>query len=247
MDCQENGMFYQVQKNGDWISSNSDMYNDFLGIGSEGGFLGYKKVIHPKGKKPSTKQVKLQTPHNFLGIGTEGGFLGLRKVLYPKTYKMRFNRKLNLTPIQSKGLKPLSVGYGTPSRVTTTFGTTRVPSGLNALPQEDRQDVQKTSFLSTLFGGQLDNLLNSAPIPNFNETTPTKKPTTQKSTQDTTQQDTTQDTKDYSLENAQKKLKQLEDDGKPKVPKDNTLLIVGLAGMSILLISGFAYMSSKGK
>jgi hypothetical protein len=241
MDCQENGMFYQVQKNGDWISSNSDMYNDFLGIGSEGGFLGYKKVIHPKGKKTtSTKQVKVKTPHNFLGIGSEGGFLGLRKVLYPKTYKMRYNRKLNLTPIQSKGLKPLSVGYGTPSRVTTTFGTTRVPSGLNALPQEDRQDVQKTSFLSTLFGGQLDNLLNSAPIPNFNVPTPT--PTQQ--TKETSSNEAKVVTKDYNLEDARAKLKQLEEDGKGK---DKTLLYVGLASVGVLLIGGFAYMSSKGK
>ena len=203
MDCNENGMFYQVQKNGDWISSNSDMYNDFL------------------------------------GIGTEKGFLGLRKVLYPKSYQMRYGRKQKIEPIKSIGLKPLKVDYGTPSRVTTTFGTQKVPSGLGALPKEDREDVQKTSFLSTLFGGQLDSLLNSAPIPNFNEPTPpTKKESTKTNILD--------QNKDYNLEDARAKLKQLEEDGKPKIPKNNTLLYVGLAGAGILLISGFAYMSSKG-
>lgn len=203
MDCNENGMFYQVQKNGDWISSNSDMYNDFL------------------------------------GIGTEKGFLGLRKVLYPQSYQMRYGRKQKIEPIKSIGLKPLKIDYGTPTPyIPKTFNTKKVPTGLDALPKEDREDVQKTAFLSTLFGGQLDNLLNSAPIPNFNEPKPKKSTTTQDLTK--------QDTKDYNLEDARAKLKQLEDDGKPKIPKNNTLLYVGLAGAGILLISGFAYMSSKG-
>jgi hypothetical protein len=244
MDCQENGMFYQVQKNGDWISSNSDMYNDFLGIGSEGGFLGYKKVIHPKGKKTtSTKQVKVKTPHNFLGIGTEGGFLGLRKVLYPKSYQMRYGRKQKIEPIKSIGLKPLKVDYGTPTPYTPkTFNLIKVPTGLNAIPKEDREDVQKTSFLSTLFGGQLDNLLNSAPIPNFNEPKTTPKPTQE--TKETSSNETKVVTKDYNLEDARAKLKQLEEDGKDK---NKTLLYVGLASVGVLLIGGFAYMSSKGK
>jgi hypothetical protein len=203
MDCNENGMFYQVQKNGDWISSNSDMYNDFL------------------------------------GIGTEKGFLGLRKVLYPQSYQMRYGRKQKIEPIKSIGLKPLKIDYGTPTRVTTTFGTKKVPSGLGALPKEDREDVQKTSFLSTLFGGQIDELLMSKPIPNFNEPADTTK-------RQTTRRTSLDETKDYNLEDARAKLKKLEEDGKPKIPKNNTLLYVGLAGAGILLISGFAYMSSKG-
>ena len=31
------------------------------------------------------------------------------------------------------------------------------------------------------------------------------------------------------------------------VPKDNTILYVGLAGAGVLLITGFVYMASKGK
>ncbi len=154
MDCNENGMFYQVQKNGDWISSNSDMYNDFL------------------------------------GIGTEKGFLGLRKVLYPQSYQMRYGRKQKIEPIKSIGLKPLKIDYGTPTRVTTTFGTKKVPTGLDALPKEDREDVQKTSFLSTLFGGQIDELLMSKPIPNFNEPADTTK-------RQTTRRTSLDETKDY--------------------------------------------------
>ena len=246
MDCQENGMFYQVQKNGDWISSNSDMYNDFLGIGSQNGFLGYKKVIHPKtkNKKATTKQVKVKVNHNFLGIGSENGFLGLRKLFYPKSYKMRFGQKQKIEPIKSIGLKPLSVDYGTPTRTTTTFGTTRVPSGINAIPKEDRQDVQKTSFLSTLFGGQLDNLLNSQPIPNFNAPTPTTTTTTRAITHGGANVEDTS-VEDPRVQEARQKLAQLQEDGKPKV--SNTMLYVGLGMAGVLLIGGFAYMSSKGK
>ena len=205
MDCQEKEMFYEVQKNGDWINTNSDMYNDFL------------------------------------GSGTEKGFLGLRKLFYPKSYQMRYGKKQKIEPIKSIGYKPLTVNYGTPTRVTTTFGSTKVPSGINAIPKEDREDVLKTSFLSTLFGGQLDNLLNSQPIPNFNA------PTQQKSNQEVATSRTSQDlgVEDPRVQEARIKLAKLQEDGKPKV--SNTMLYVGLGMAGVLLIGGFAYMSSKGK
>ena len=47
---------------------------------------------------------------------------------------------------------------------------------------------------------------------------------------------TTADSKGYS-----------QDPRGANVPKDNTMLYVGLAGAGILLISGIAYMASKGK
>jgi hypothetical protein len=161
---------------------------------------------------------------NLLGIGKPQGFLGLKKLFNTKGYQtamfqqMQSNR-VELTPIQSIGYKPLSVEYGTPTRTTISPLTTKPTSSIN------------TSDL-------LKNLLDTAIVIGKNKAQ-------QASTQPTPTADTTPtqpvvgattDSKGYS-----------QDPRGANLPKDNTMLYVGLAGAGILLISGFAYMASKGK
>jgi len=160
--------------------------------------------------------------NNFLGIGKPQGFLGLKKLFNTQGYQqamfqqMQSNR-VELTPIQSIGYKPLSVDYGTPTRSTSTL-TNTATSSIN------------TSDL-------LKNLLDTAIVIGKNKAQ-------QASTKPTPTADTnptqpvvgaTTDAKGYSK------------DPRENLPKDNTMLYVGLAGAGILLISGFAYMASKGK
>lgn len=161
---------------------------------------------------------------NLLGIGKPQGFLGLKKLFNTKGYQsamfqqMQSNR-VELTPIQGIGIKPLSVEYGTPQRV-------EIPTTFKPIP---------TSQLDTrsLFKDVLDTAIVIA-----------KNKAQQGSKQETTTDDTTPtqpvvgsttDSKGYSK------------DPRENLPKDNTMLYVGIAGAGILLISGIAFMASKGK
>ena len=160
--------------------------------------------------------------NNFLGIGKPQGFLGLKKLFNTQGYQqamfqqMQSNR-VELTPIQSIGYKPLSVDYGTPTRSTSTL--TNTPTS--------QIDTSK------LFGNLLDTAIVIAK--NKAQQTSTQPTPTADSTPSQPVVGATTDAKGYSQ------------DPRENLPKDNTMLYVGLAGAGILLISGFAYMASKGK
>jgi hypothetical protein len=164
--------------------------------------------------------------NEFLGIGKPEGFLGLKKLFNTKGYQTAmFNQiqssRIELTPIQSICIKPLSIDYGTPTRYTPTTFTPTATSGIN------------TSDL-------LKNLLDTAIVIGKNKAQQgtTKTETKEETTTTTTQPvvGTTTDDKGYS-----------KDPRGNNVKPDNTMLYVGLAGAGILLIGGFAYMASKGK
>jgi hypothetical protein len=163
---------------------------------------------------------------NLLGIGKPQGFLGLKKLFNTKGYQtamfqqMQSNR-VELTPIQSIGYKPLSVEYGTPTRTTISPLTTKPTSSIN------------TSDL-------LKNLLDTAIVIGKNKAQQgtTKTETKEETTTTTTQPvvGSTTDDKGYS-----------KDPRGNDVKPDRTMLYVGIAGAGILLISGIAFMASKGK
>ena len=166
--------------------------------------------------------------NEFLGIGKPQGFLGFKKLFNTKGYQTAMfkqiqSSRVELTPIQSIGIKPLSIDYGTPTPYTPTSFTPTSTSGIN------------TSDL-------LKNLLDTAIVIGKNKAQQGTPKTETK--EETTTNETKVVTKDYNLEDARAKLKQLEEDGKGK---NKTLLYVGLASVGVLLIGGFAYMSSKGK
>lgn len=167
---------------------------------------------------------KNDTEYNeFLGIGKPQGFLGLKKLFNTQGYQTAMQKqiqssRIELTPIKSVGIKPLSVEYGTPTRTTTSPLVTTPTSQIDT---------------SKLFGDLLDTAIVIA-----------KNKAQQGSTQQTTTADTTPtqpvvgattDSKGYSK------------DPRENLPKDNTMLYVGIAGAGILLISGIAFMASKGK
>jgi hypothetical protein len=163
---------------------------------------------------------------NLLGIGKPQGFLGLKKLFNTKGYQTAmFNQiqssRIELTPIESKGIKPLTIDYGTPTRYTPTTFTPTPTSGIN------------TSDL-------LKNLLDTAIVIGKNKAQQgTKKTETKEETTTTTTQPvvgTTTDDKGYS-----------KDPRGNNVKPDNTMLYVGIAGAGILLIGGIAFMASKGK
>jgi hypothetical protein len=161
--------------------------------------------------------------NEFLGIGKPQGFLGLKKLFNTQGYqdamlKQMQSNRIELTPIQSIGLKPLSIDYGTPTPYT--------PKTFTPVPIDT----------SKLFNEVLDTAIVIAK--NKAQKGTTKTETKEETTTTTTQPvvGTTTDDKGYS-----------KDPRGNNVKPDNTMLYIGLAGAGILLISGFAYMASKGK
>ena len=163
--------------------------------------------------------------NNFLGIGKPQGFLGLKKLFNTQGYQqamfqqMQSNR-VELTPIQGIGLKPLSIDYGTPTRSTASVNPTKSLNTSNVL-----KDLLDTAVMYGKSQAEKQMAQQSATQP-----TPTPETPTQPVVGATT------DAQGYS-----------KDPRGANVTKDNTMLYVGLAGAGILLISGFAYMASKGK
>jgi hypothetical protein len=161
--------------------------------------------------------------NEFLGIGKPQGFLGLKKLFNTQGYQdamlkeMQSNR-IELTPIQGIGLKPLSVEYGTPTRSTAS--------------------VTQTTTSSINTSDLLKNLLDTALVIGKNKAQQVV--TQPQPSADTTPSQpvvgATTDSKGYS-----------QDPRVTNVKPDNTMLYIGLAGAGILLIGGFAYMASKGK
>jgi hypothetical protein len=71
--------------------------------------------------------------NEFLGIGKPQGFLGLKKLFNTQGYQTAMQKqiqssRIELTPIQSIGYKPLPVEYGTPTLTTATIPTTPTSS-----------------------------------------------------------------------------------------------------------------------
>ena len=176
--------------------------------------------------------------NEFLGIGKPEGFLGLKKFFNTQGYQQSVAASqlggggkdygisigtptsTNLDPIASIGIKPLPVTPiqgATRATVPTGFGST---SGLNlsSLLNDINKGLGiKQDTASTVLGG------GSAPV---NAPIGGSAPI------------------DSSAIQAQQVLQQKQQEGnKP----NNTMLYVGLAGAGILLITGFAYMASKGK
>jgi len=175
--------------------------------------------------------------NEFLGIGKPEGFLGLKKFFNTQGYQQSVAASqlggggkdygisigtptsTNLDPIASIGIKPLPVTPQGATRATvpTGFGST---SGLNlsSLLNDINKGLGiKQDTASTVLGG------GSAPV---NAPIGGSAPI------------------DSSAIQAQQVLQQKQQEGnKP----NNTMLYVGLAGAGILLITGFAYMASKGK
>jgi hypothetical protein len=158
-----------------------------------------------------------------LGIGKPQGFLGLKKLFNTKGYQTAmFNQiqsnRIELTPIESKGIKPLTIDYGTPTPYT--------PKTFTPVPIDT----------SKLFSDVLDTAIV---IAKNKAQQGTKKTETKEETTTTTTQPvvgTTTDDKGYS-----------KDPRGNDVKPDRTMLYVGIAGAGILLISGIAFMASKGK
>jgi|APGre2960657373_1045057.scaffolds.fasta_scaffold00797_8 hypothetical protein len=162
--------------------------------------------------------------NEFLGIGKPQGFLGLKKLFNTQGYQTAMQKqiqssRIELTPIQSVGYKPLSIDYGTPTPYT--------PKTFTPVP---------TSSIDTskLFSDVLDTAIVIAKnkAQQGTKKTETKEETT--TTQPVVGSTTT--AQGFS-----------QDPRGGNVPKDNTMLYVGLAGAGILLISGIAFMASKGK
>lgn len=167
---------------------------------------------------------KNDTEYNeFLGIGKPQGFLGLKKLFNTQGYQTAMQKqiqssRIELTPIKSVGIKPLSVEYGTPTRTTTSPLVTTPTSQIDT---------------SKLFGDLLDTAIVIAK--NKAQQTTTRTTTTSETTTQPVVGSTT-DSKGYSIDPRGASLK-----------PDNTMLYVGIAGAGILLISGIAFMASKGK
>jgi hypothetical protein len=176
--------------------------------------------------------------NEFLGIGKPQGFLGLKKFFNTQGYQQSVAASqlggggkdygisigtptsTNLDPIASIGLSPLPVAPiqgATKATVPTGFGST---SGLNL--SSLLNDINKglgirQDTASTVLGGG-----GSAPVNAPIGSAPI----------------------DSSAIQAQQVLQQKQQEAnKP----NNTMLYVGLAGAGVLLITGFAYMASKGK
>jgi hypothetical protein len=185
-----------------------------------------------------------------LGIGKPQGFLGLKKLFNTKGYQNSLAKsktnlegmssimsgmnlpsskapistqssRIELTPIQSVSYKPLSVDYGTPTPYT--------PKTFTPVP---------TSSIDTskLFSDILDTAIVFAKnkAQQGIKKTETKEETTTTITEPVV--NNTTDNKGYS-----------KDPRGNDVKPDRTMLYVGLAGAGILLISGIAFMASKGK
>lgn len=176
--------------------------------------------------------------NEFLGIGKPQGFLGLKKFFNTQGYQQSVAASqlggggkdygisigtptsTNLDPIASIGLSPLPVAPiqgATKATLPTGFGST---SGLNL--SSLLNDINKglgirQDTASTVLGGG-----GSAPANAPIGSAPI----------------------DSSAIQAQQVLQQKQQEAnKP----NNTMLYVGLAGAGVLLITGFAYMASKGK
>lgn len=161
--------------------------------------------------------------NEFLGIGKPQGFLGLKKLFNTQGYQTAMQKqiqssRIELTPIQSIGYKPLSVDYGTPTPYT--------PKTFTPVPIDT----------SKLFSDVLDTAIVIAKnkAQQGTKKTETKEETTTTITEPVV--GTTTDNKGYS-----------KDPRGNDVKPDRTMLYVGLAGAGILLISGIAFMASKGK
>ena len=159
--------------------------------------------------------------NEFLGIGKPQGFLGLKKLFNTQGYQTAMQKqiqssRIELTPIESKGIKPLTIDYGTPTPYT--------PKTFTPVPIDT----------SKLFSDVLDTAIVIAKnkAQQGTKKTETKEETT--TTQPVVGSTTT--AQGFS-----------QDPRGGNVPKDNTMLYVGLAGAGILLISGIAFMASKGK
>lgn len=161
--------------------------------------------------------------NEFLGIGKPQGFLGLKKLFNTQGYQTAMQKqiqssRIELTPIQSIGYKPLSVEYGTPTR-TTTSPLLNTPTS-----QIDVRGLFKDALDTAVVIAK-----NKAQKGSSDETSKEEKNDKQPVVGSTT------DSKGYSK------------DPRENLPKDNTMLYVGIAGAGILLISGIAFMASKGK
>lgn len=163
--------------------------------------------------------------NEFLGIGKPQGFLGFKKLFNTKGYQSAMfqqfkSNRVELEPLALKQPKLLKIEYGQPQRV-------EIPTTFKPIPTS-QLDVRG------LFKDALDTAVviaknKAQQRSNQNQTTPTPETPTQPVVGSTT------NSEGYSK------------DPRENLPKDNTMLYVGLAGAGILLISGFAYMASKGK
>jgi hypothetical protein len=161
-----------------------------------------------------------------LGIGKPQGFLGFKKLFNTKGYQTAMQKqiqssRIELTPIESKGLRPLQIDYGTPTPYTPKTFTTVPTSSIDT---------------SKLFSDILDTAIVIAKnkAQQGTKKTETKEETTTTITEPVV--GTTTDNKGYS-----------KDPRGNDVKPDRTMLYVGIAGAGILLISGIAFMASKGK
>lgn len=162
---------------------------------------------------------------NLLGIGKPQGFLGLKKLFNTKGYQSAMfqqfkSNRVELEPIPSIQPKILKIEYGQPQIVE--IPTTFKPTPTSKLDVRGLfQDALDTAVVIAKNKAQQRS--------NQNQTTPTPETPTQPVVGSTT------NSEGYSK------------DPRENLPKDNTMLYVGLAGAGILLISGFAFMASKGK
>lgn len=161
---------------------------------------------------------------NLLGIGKPQGFLGLKKLFNTKGYQSAMfqqfkSNRVELEPIPSIQPKLLKIEYGQPQRV-------EIPTTFKPIPTS-QLDVRG------LFKDALDTAVVIA------------KNKAQKGSSDETSKEEKNDKQPVvgSTTDSEGKSK----DPRENLPKDNTMLYVGIAGAGILLISGFAFMASKGK
>ena len=178
--------------------------------------------------------------NEFLGIGKPQGFLGLKKFFNTQGYQQSVAASqlggggkdygisigtptsTNLDPIASIGIKPLSVTPiqgATVATAPTGFGSTRGLNLSSLLNDINKGLGIRQDTASTVLGGGGGSAPVNAPI---GGSAPI----------------------DSSAIQAQQVLQQKQQEAnKP----NNTMLYVGLAGAGVLLITGFAYMASKGK
>jgi hypothetical protein len=202
MDCNEKDMFY----------TNDAEYAELLGIGKPQGFLGLKKLFNTKGYQNSLANSKT----NLEGMSSIMSGMNLPSSKAPISTQ---SSRIELTPIQSVGYKPLSVDYGTPTPYT--------PKTFTPVP---------TSSIDT--SKLFSDILDTAIVIAKNKAQQGIKKTETKEETTTTQPVVGSTTTAQGFS---------QDPRGGNVPKDNTMLYVGLAGAGILLISGIAFMASKGK
>lgn len=202
MDCNEKDMFY----------TNDAEYAELLGIGKPQGFLGLKKLFNTKGYQNSLAKSKT----NLEGMSSIMSAMNLPSSKAPISTQ---SSRIELTPIQSVGYKPLSVDYGTPTPYT--------PKTFTPVP---------TSSIDT--SKLFSDILDTAIVIAKNKTQQGTKKTETKEETTTTEPVVVGTTTAQGFS---------QDPRGGNVPKDNTMLYVGLAGAGILLISGIAFMASKGK